>query len=278
MKGTVRFLVYGGLFLLTAFLLTTCRDVESMEPNRDPVAVAGPDATTTAGSFITLDASHSSDPDGDSLSYEWRILTRPQGSQAVILHFDSVKGAFTPDITGLYLIRLVVSDNISSNADTLDINVIKENHPPVANAGPDGKVNVGAPYDLVGSGTDPDGDTLTYSWTLPQKPAGSTAVIKSPTRAQTSFVADKQGSYLAILIVSDGKLSDADSIVVTTTTNHPPIVDAGKDQQLPTGSSVSLNGSATDADQDPLTFHWSFGPIPKGSLASFKNPGSAQTS
>ncbi|MEJ0029130.1 MAG: PKD domain-containing protein [Bacteroidota bacterium] len=172
MKGTVRFLVYSGLLLFTLFLLTTCRDVESVDPNRHPVAVAGPDVTATSGSSVTLDASKSSDPDGDSLSYEWLILTKPQASQATILHFDSVKGIFTPDVSGLYLIRLVVTDNIAVNADTIDINVIKANHPPVANAGPDGKVNVGASYNLTGSGTDPDGDTLTYSWTLPQKTCG----------------------------------------------------------------------------------------------------------
>jgi MYXO-CTERM domain-containing protein len=42
---------------------------------------------------------------------------------------------------------------------------VAQNRPPVANAGADQTVEEGASVTLSGSGTDPDGDTLTYAWT-----------------------------------------------------------------------------------------------------------------
>ncbi len=56
------------------------------------------------------------------------------------------------------------------------------NSAPVANAGPDLAIIRGSLATLNGSAsTDPNGDPLTYSWTLLTKPTGSTAVLANPT-------------------------------------------------------------------------------------------------
>ncbi len=196
------------------FLLTTCRDIESVTPNRDPVAVAGNDATSIIGP-VDLDGSRSSDPDGDRLFYQWRILEHPDGSQASIQPFDSARSVFMPDLPGLYSIKLVVTDNIASSADTINIEVSQgnggPNDPPIADAGKDATVNLGETFTLNGSGSDPDGDDLTSEWTLTTKPAGSNAVIQG-----TSFIADRPGSYVATLTVSDGEFSDTDDVTIVT--------------------------------------------------------------
>lgn len=55
------------------------------------------------------------------------------------------------------------------------------NSPPTANAGPDQTVNLGAVVTLDGSGSaDPEGDTVTYQWTITSAPGGSTASLSSP--------------------------------------------------------------------------------------------------
>jgi len=41
--------------------------------------------------------------------------------------------------------------------------------------------------------------------------------------------------------------------------NHPPVADAGQDQTVAPGATVTLQGSGTDPDDDPLTFRWTQG-------------------
>jgi sugar lactone lactonase YvrE len=211
MKKTLSIFIYSALVLCT-----TCREVDSIFPNQSPVAVAGNDLSIINGVASPLDGSQSSDPDGDPLSFEWELISTPKQSKASIVPFDSVKAVFTPDLAGLYVVALRVSDNIVNDADTLLITVTQPNGAPTANAGGDGKANVGTVYQLGGSGTDPDQDPLTYSWSLTSKPAGSTTTITNPTNANATFLLDKPGSYTATLTVSDGTTSDTDDVIITT--------------------------------------------------------------
>jgi hypothetical protein len=205
------------VFISSALILcTTCREVDSVFPNQSPVAAAGNDLSILNGVTSPLDGSGSSDPDGDALAYQWKLIGTPKQSKASIIPFDSVKATFTPDLPGLYLVALQVSDNIANDADTLLIIVTQPNGAPTANAGNDGKANVGTVYQLGGSGTDPDQDPLTYSWSLTSKPVGSTSNIQNPTNANSTFLLDKPGSYTATLTVSDGTTSDTDDVTITT--------------------------------------------------------------
>ena len=97
-----------------------------------------------------------------------------------------------------------------------------ENHPPVANAGPDQTVNVGNVVQLDGSGSsDVDGDPLTYSWSLISVPAGSGASLDNPTAVKPKFTADLAGTYVAQLVVNDGKVDSAPDTVVVSATSEP---------------------------------------------------------
>lgn len=61
-----------------------------------------------------------------------------------------------------------------------------------------------------------NGDKLSYSWTLTSKPAGSNAALTSANAAQAGITPDVPGSYVASLVVSDGKRL---SMPATTTVN-----------------------------------------------------------
>ena len=61
--------------------------------------------------------------------------------------------------------------------------------------------------------SDANKDTLTYSWTLTGKPAGSAAVLSSSTAVKPSFTADLSGAYVASLVVSDGEANSGEATV-----------------------------------------------------------------
>jgi hypothetical protein len=237
-------------------------------PDAAPVADAGPDQTAPVGATVTLNGSGSTNPGGvGTLTYSWAFISRPAGSTAVLSNPASVMPTFVIDVPGAYMIRLTVSNGLASDTDSVTVNT--SNTPPVAHAGPDQTVAAGATVTLNGSGsTDADGNPLTYSWTLTQRPAGSTAALTGANSVSPTFVADKAGIYVARLVVNDGQANSAPDTVQITTTNTAPVANAGPDQTVSVGAVVQLNGSAsTDANGDPLTYQWTLTTRPAGSTA-----------
>jgi K319-like protein len=250
--------------------------------NTDPVANAGIPQTTHPGTLVTLDGSGSSDADENyPLSYAWEIVSRPVGSTCELLDAVTVSPSFTPDMLGDYIIELVVTDSLGavSEADTVQISTT--NSPPVADTGPDQSIILlGTTVSLDGSQSyDDDGDTFTYLWVL-TKPEGSGAVLSDATLPAPSFVADIKGTYTAVLTVTDsfGAISDPDEVVISFN-NIQPVASPGQNLSVSVGVTVNLDGSAsTDANNDPLTFSWSFASKPAGSTAVIADPAEAEAS
>ncbi|NOQ90006.1 MAG: hypothetical protein GQ549_03570, partial [Gammaproteobacteria bacterium] len=135
---------------------------------------------------------------------------------------------------------------------------------------------------LDGSGsTDADSDALSFSWSLTSIPAGSTAVLFDPAAVNPSFDIDLPGEYVAQLIVNDGMVaSTPDTVNISTSnSNSAPVADAGVDQSVFVGNTVTLDGSgSTDADSDALSFSWSLTSIPAGSTAALSDPAAVNPS
>ena len=259
-------------FLLVVSLLIGCGGGGG-GGNNAPVANAGPDRSVTTGTVVTLDGSASSDANSDPLTYAWTFTSKPGGSGATLSSASVVNPTFTADVSGSYVLTLVVNDGqVDSAPDTVTITASVANAAPVANAGPDQSVTTGTAVTLNGSASsDADGDPLTYAWTF-TKPAGSSAVLSSATAANPTFTADVAGSYVLTLVVNDGQIDSApDTVSVTAyvpNTNAPPVANAGINQSVTTGAVVTLDGSgSSDANGDPLTYFWSFASRPAGSNA-----------
>ena len=130
------------------------------------------------------------------------------------------------------------------------------NFPPVANAGPDQTVTVGATVRLDGSASsDVDGHPLTYAWAFVSTPAGSGAVLADPTTVTPTFVADRPGAYVVQLIVNDGVVDSTPDTVVISTVNSRPVADAGRGALAIAGTVLargSYNNTATRAAPTPL--------------------------
>jgi len=86
------------------------------------VADAGIDQTTQVNEEVTLDGSGSSDADGDPLTFAWSMLSRPTGSIATPDDSTAENPTFIPEMTGDYLVQLIVSDGfVNSEPDSVRV-------------------------------------------------------------------------------------------------------------------------------------------------------------
>ncbi len=243
--------------------------------NQTPVADAGPDQTPSEGSNTCLDGSGSYDPDGntDSLTYAW---TQFDGPAVTLDNPNAIGPCFdTPNVDpgGADLhFRLTVTDNhMASSTDTVLVHVNYVNHPPTANAGDDQNADEGTTVHLGGSGTDPDGNALTYTW---NQSSGPSVVLSDPTDPNATFtspqVACAGDTVVMTLTVDDGYSGVAtdDVQINIANVNHVPTADAGMNQQVQEGDLVSLHGTGMDQDGEPLTFQWNQVSGPSVTLSS----------
>ncbi|OJT25651.1 hypothetical protein BO221_07265 [Archangium sp. Cb G35] len=190
---------------------------------------------------VVLDGSQSSDPEGAALTFAWSFISRPSGSHAVLLEPASARPSFKADQKGDYKVQLVVSDGLSWSEPATAI-VRIENQRPQADSdmGLEAGV-VGTPFTFSGHGWDwdsgPINDSLTYSWTLTQRPPGSTAVLTGADTATPSLTPDVEGEYRLAFVVGDG-LETSPSVTVTLAAHRPiqllghRVADAGYSKAL----------------------------------------------
>ena len=241
--------------------------------NVGPVANAGDDQQGTVGQSTVLDGTQSFDPDGGMLTYVWTFQSVPLGSSltsADLVGANTATPSFVPDVVGAYVLALDVSDGQLNDGDTVTVLVVE---PPIADAGPDQEVVTGELVQHDGSASyDPDGDLITFEWMVLGVPAGSSVDVSSlsdPADAQPTFTPDVDGEYTFSVTVSDGLLTDTDTVViVAASSNLAPVADAGQDLGVLVGVATALDGrDSFDPDTGPgaLTYSWGFLEVPAGS-------------
>jgi chitinase len=227
-------------------------------------ANAGPDQTVAPGAQVELDGSESSAPNGEELTYSW---TQTFGDQVMVDGADTVMPSFTAptDVkngeTKILMFRLTVSvPGLGSATDLVAVRVVTGNSAPTADAGPDQTVNKRTTVKLAGSGTDPDGDKLRFTWkqTSGDSVKLSSNIIPAPTFTAPA-VTNGQTKTLTFDLTASDKFggSDTDSVTITVTpVNNKPSANAGPDRTVDEQTEVTLSGSGKDPNGDTISYRW----------------------
>ena len=216
---------------------------------------------------VDFDASGSSDVDGTISTYAWDFGDANIGSEINVSH------AFTVEDT--YQVTLTITDNEGA-LDTVStsITVVAANEPPVAN-GQSTSTDEDTPVDITLSGTDSDGDSLTYS--IVDQPANGSVVLIGADATYTPGP-DYNGSDSFTFKANDG-FEDGNTATITITIN--PINDApvANDQYPITNEDtpIDITLTATDIEGDALTYSLtsqpSFGTVTlNGNIATYTPP------
>jgi gliding motility-associated-like protein len=228
--------------------------------NQVPVANAGSDISITLPTnAVNLNGS-GSDTDGSITSYAWAKVSGPTG--------ETLVGATTATLSlsnlvaGTYVYALTVKDNnVPAASATDNVTVVVKpaavNQLPSANAGADKTVNLPtSTANLTGSGSDPDGTIVSYTWVKFSGPAATLTNATSTTVSLSGLVA---GNYVFQLTVKDDKGASAtDQVAVSVNAaNQSPTANAGSGIviTLPT-TTTNISGSGTDPEGSVLTYAW----------------------
>jgi hypothetical protein len=220
--------------------------VEAVTENARPIASAGNslDLGACADNPFALDGTGSYDPEADPLTYTWSLYAAPGDSTASDSNLDDPTAAapsFAWDVPGTYTFQLQVNDGEWDSAPDLVSITIGEtidNRAPIANAGESqtieneadcasssyvwtcddcSQVNV----EVDGSASrDPDGDTLSYTWSESTGTVNFTARYSAISDAVVPAQPATYGTATSVtydltLSVADCEESDSDSVQIT---------------------------------------------------------------
>ena len=234
-----------------------------------PQAVAGPDQSVNEKTRVTLDGSGSDDPDapvGIPLAYLWE---QQSGTSIDLSSPTDQKPTFTAPEVGVsgerLEFKLTVTDaDDFEHSDTVSINVNNVLVSPSSDAGLDQNVVAGRTVTLDGSHSlDPDDPNGTFSSVQWEQISGKNQVaLMEPNQLKTEFTApvvDSAGDVLTFeLTVTDKDgLSSSDTVTVKVAFPEAPVADAGLDQSVVEGETVTLNGSdSNDPDGTISMVQW----------------------
>jgi len=228
---------------------TATRSVSITVTNRNPEisGLTATPSTVDSGGSSTIKCT-ASDPDGDTLIFDSWTCTG--GS------ISGTGGTVTwtaPSTFGIYTVTVTVRDG-NGGTVTRSVGITVTNHNPEISilAATPTSVVTGGSSTVKCTASDPDGDTVTFSWTYTGGSISGTGSTVTWTAPATP------GVYTVTAIVSDGKGGTVTRSISITSTNRNPQISSltATPAIVVAGGSSIVICTASDADGDTLTYSW----------------------
>lgn len=218
--------------------------VTVFEVNQPPVLTAIGNQGVQEGDTINV-AVTASDPDGDT-------VTIADGGLESWMSFDGSTFTANPQTgdAGNYQVTFTASDGELTDEETITVSVGDVNQAPELDPVGAQIVDEGDTFDVTLSASDPDGDAVTIGLTDPQPWMSLNGNVLSMAPGY-----DDAGVYQLTITANDGELEDSKTITVTVIdVNRPPALNPVGDHMVEEGGVLDITLSATDPDEDTLTF------------------------
>lgn len=261
--------------------------------------------TSTAQLYITAN-----DPERDSLTYHWSLVSQPAGASAAIANQQSATATASGlTVEGTYVFGVVVGDGAATVSKKVYLIVYTHNQPPTL--GFTG-FRLASPYGVVLDAPNPGGkplhttitlptstsilqanisdlenDPITGLWTIVSQPPGGVAVLDTMTYIYASIrtIVTKMtvpGDYVFQVEIHDTANPPSRCQVICTVlpTNVPPVI-ATIQATPPTVvfpvHASELSATTTDANNDLLRHWWVVKSAPAGARPLFDHQGRSTT-
>jgi hypothetical protein len=255
---------------------------------QQPLDAGASSLDASVGYVVSLNGGNSLDPAGKPLTFAWSLSSKPSGSAAQLNSTSSSIAQFSPDALGVYVVKLTVTNSTGESSFYTTTVSVKNNRPVAAissNAtplalpsGPAIRLPSNTQITLRGGASvDADGDAITYSWSLTDKPVGSAAVLSASNTANVQLTPDKDGAYVVVLRATDpsGAYSEQRLTIAAGTYAPVAVLDRSNMTVLVGEALATSAGSSYDEDGDALTYAWAIDARPAGSVAAIANPASS---
>ncbi|MBB1347694.1 PKD domain-containing protein [Pseudoalteromonas sp. SG45-2] len=241
--------------------------------NKAPVATLESERDITLNESTTLQCQQCSDPDGDTLSYNWQLQAKPVNSASQLTNSTSATPSIVADKEGDYVVVLTVSDGqLSSNQATSALHA-SSNKKPITLVTYETSITVDEQVLLDASTSyDPEGQPLSYQWEIISSQGQAT--LSSNTISKPTFSASVEGQVVISLRTNDGvQFSDTKTLTIDVIQNALPVISFTGEQSRydVVGNAVKFDVSQSyDPEGTTLDYAWTLS-APSGSSTSLSN-------
>ena len=231
----------------------------TVRANEAPDASVSPtSATVNGGGSVALDGS-ASDADDSALTYRWTSSGGGTFANARALDTTWTAPAATSIEQSITLTLTATDATLASDTATVQVTV-RANQPPEVRVAPESAtVGGGSRLTLDGTATDPEGGRLTYEWTSSGGGSFANASALDTTWTAPAASTTEQSIVLTLTVTDAGGVPATATVDVTVPErdNTAPTVSATTSvSRVDGGGTVRLDGTASDPQNDRLTYEW----------------------